>query len=225
MIKPSTIFLHFMQQAIAVVQQGGRPFAFTKTTLKYLPILQRLAVPGRIMVERDVDGRLIWSPHPRPDIASAKSWAWIVAVRAGYAAQLLQSATSSEFRDYQKQCEAQKEFKPFKEATAGDDIIDLVAFSPDLSKCYGRLVAATPVLGYPQEPSIVGDQPVRVYNSIVDWLEDFCAGVVMVGDDIENETWLRECEALVCQDIKTAEKTAKQMRREHQGPRVLVASL
>jgi hypothetical protein len=194
------------------------------TDFSLMPVLAAIAVPAQIMVEGDEEYGPMWQLHARPDVASPKSWAWVIAVRGGEGNRLLQFHGTEIWANFMASCHDNKAFRPRMEATCGPDIYDLVAYSPDFMRCFGRFLGHSTVLGYPQRPEYGDDKPIRVFREIKAWLRGRCSGVVLIGTDDENLEWLRGCEnGIVADDVAHGQMIHKRLKRAYEGPRVLVA--
>ncbi|MDE8344648.1 MAG: hypothetical protein POH28_00530 [Acidocella sp.] len=192
----------------------------------YIPkceIFTLLAVPARIVVTASDDGH-DWDIHPRPDMATKRSWCWVLPVKTGFSSIMLTNPSSIVHRAWKFRCETDAVLHAIFEIFMGPEIIDLVAFSPDLKRCYGPMVGLSPVLGYPVDPELLDGKKVRVFRDIRSWWFGLYDGVVMVGRDEDNLDWLRRCEGgIVADDVKHGDQLNRSLKRAFEGPAVLVA--
>jgi hypothetical protein len=196
-------------------------------------ILKRIFCPAQLMVEKDFLGEWCWNLHPRIDVASRKSWGYVCAVMQGHAVAMHELADNKYdapeiyrlVADYRARAYGMDiGYMASTESLLGEDIVDLVAFSADLRKCYGALARVTAVVGYPVYPDME-TRRIRVFKSVLGWIESGCAGAVLVGDARDNYQWLQACEGgIVCDDVAHGKAVQQFLRRPYEGPPVLVAA-
>lgn len=136
--------------------------------------------------------------HPHQSEAAKNAWRWIIAVREAYGSAV--------------------------QAALFGDIVDLVAVDASMTRPVSRLRGYAPVLGYPQDPTIA-EAPVRVFASVMRWIQGGFAGIVLIGDRAEQQTYLRACATgIVADDLTHAEALQLKMRREVPAlPKLFVA--
>ena len=133
----------------------------------------------------ELDGRFVLNAKPKP---RKSDWRWIIAVRQGAATPADGLGDSLAWRA------AKFPPGPSRESLFGQDILDLVACDADLARVTSRFLGATAVVGWPVEPTHAAE-PVRVFETPMAWLLARGAGVFLCGDDFEQATWLRACDA------------------------------
>ena len=182
---------------------------FLSTTLAH--DLGNVLAPAPVV---ELDGRFVLNTKPRP---RKSDWRWIIAVR--------QHATIPQdgYGDMLAWRAGAIAAGPSRESLAGQDILDLVACDPGLTRVTSRFLAATPVVGWPVDP-LHAHEPVRVFETPIAWLLTRGAGVFLCGDDYEQATWLRECDAgIVASSIPLGQALQKKMQRPVRAlPKVLV---
>jgi hypothetical protein len=186
-------------------------------------------LPAQIMAETADDGARMFQLHPRPEIASSKSWVWLLRVMCGWRAQLFRDFQGTKghsfYQEYADKADADIGYQARMESLCGDDVYDIIALSLDFSKCYGRVNGAAAVIGYPQWPEFEPERPVRLFRSVRGWWNAGCAGAALIGDEAECDAWLRGCEGgIVTDDLAHGKEIQKRLMRPYTGPKVLVAA-
>lgn len=123
----------------------------------------------------DDGGRINVITDRRP---RARDWRILLAVRDGAPAP-----------DYSDSGLAETAVRSVREGR----IVDLVTCDCDLMTVTGRLVGATAVLGWPQDPELAAGR-VRLSASPNAWLRDGARGAVLIGDDLQVQDWLLRCQ-------------------------------
>lgn len=197
--------------------------------------------PAQIQIRNDDTDTPRFEFHPRPDMASARSWTWVLAVREG---AFFQAHGYREALKYGSVDDAERIenfvtvdaiIKRFHEdfshlaameCIGGDEIVDLVALSPDCTRVLGRFMGDTPVIGYPVNPLAMGfEHKIRLFRNVRTWLENLCGGAVLIGDARENLSWLQACEhGIITDNVAHGERIRKILLRPYLGPQILVAA-
>ena len=126
----------------------------------------------------------VWCDGGRIDVITdrkprARDWRVLLAVRDGAPAP-----------DYSDAGLADTAARSVREGR----IVDVLACDRDLMTVTARLVGATAVLGWPQDPELaVG--PVRLSANPNAWLRGGARGAVLIGDDVQIQDWLLRCPA------------------------------
>lgn len=105
-------------------------------------------------------------------------------------------------------------------------IDDIVIATRDLKKIVGSMTGTylMPVLGNPEHIYCRHLEPMRIFQSPLQWISGAGDGVVLFGREREQVAWLRDCEAgIVTDSVAHGERIQKMIRREIVGPKILVA--